>query len=62
MMAKEQGVSEHQVREDMKVAILEGYKNRDTHELWGEMFGETIPPPEEFIITMTAAVRKSRAS
>jgi len=58
-VAQQNGVTVEQVRSEMKIAILEGYKNPETREKWNELFGEGhLPEPEEFILVMSKQVRK----
>ncbi len=52
-VAKMNGVSEEYVRKEIKLAILDAYRNEKTKKTWNEMFGEgVLPTPEEFIIKM----------
>lgn len=53
-IAKNKGVDESEVREEMNQAIIHGFLNPATHNRWIDIFGEdNLPDPEEFIITMS---------
>ncbi len=57
-LAMKNCTSESEIRREMKLAILEGYKNPDTRENWNKIFGEgNLPTPEEFIIIMVQQVQ-----
>lgn len=59
-LARKKGLPEEYIRSQMKLAILEGYKNPETREKWNELFGEGhLPTPEEFIVTMSNKISKS---
>ena len=50
--------SESEIRREMKLAILEWYKNSYTRENWNRILGEgNLPTPEEFIIIMAQQVK-----
>ena len=58
-IAKREGISVSEVREEMSKAIVEGYNNRETRGKWNDIFGEdTIPSPEEFITAIGGIVAK----
>lgn len=58
-VAGKNGVTEEEVRSEMKSAILAAYMNRETREKWNETFGEgVLPTPEEFIIIMAEKIKK----
>lgn len=58
-IAKREGIKESEVRDEMSRAIMAGYNNKETREMWDEIFGEdTIPSPEDFITTIGEIVEK----
>ena len=59
-IAKREGKSESEIREEMEEAIRIGFLNKETRDKWGSLFGpERLPSPEEFIavLSMEAARR-----
>lgn len=60
-IAKREGKSESEIREEMEKAILVGFLNKETRYKWDSLFGiGRLPSPEEFIMKMakTAAKRE----
>ncbi len=58
-IAKREGKSEREIREEMEKAILIGFLNKETKYKWESLFGlGKLPSPEEFIMKMTQIVAK----
>lgn len=58
-IAKNNGISETEVRSEIEEALREGYSNNDTRKKWDEIFGKDVmPSPEEFIIKMAKVLQK----
>lgn len=58
-IAIQEAISEDEVREEMRKAIMAGYLNPGTREMWNIIFGENvIPTPEEFIIKVGELVTR----
>ncbi len=58
-IAKKEGVSVMEVRNEMKKAISIGYLNRESNEKWNQYFkGDALPTPEEFIVVLAASLTK----
>ncbi|MBQ9143191.1 MAG: hypothetical protein IJX63_15600 [Lachnospiraceae bacterium] len=51
-MAVQMGKSETEIRTEINSAIEIAYEDRNTHSKWLELFGNTRPTPEEFIVTI----------
>ncbi len=57
-VAKMHGVSEESVREEIRLAILDAFHNKETKRQWAQTFGEgVLPTPEEFIITIAEKLK-----
>jgi hypothetical protein len=60
-IAKREGKSESEIREEMKQAILGGFLNKETRHKWDSLFGiGRLPSPEEFIMKMAETVTEQR--
>lgn len=60
-IAKREGKSESEIREEMEKAIMIGYLNKETRYKWDSLFGVgRLPNLEEFIMQMTETVAKQR--
>lgn len=60
-IAKREGKSESEIREEMEKAIMIGYLNKETRYKWDSLFGVgRLPNLEEFIMQMTEIVAKQR--
>lgn len=58
-IAKREGKSESEIREEMKKAILCGFLNNETRCKWDRLFGVgRLPSPEEFIKVLSLDVAK----
>lgn len=58
-IAAEEGITEDEVREEIQKAILAGYMNPVTRNMWNKVFGKNIiPTPEEFIVKIGKIVTK----
>ena len=56
-IAKREGKSESEIREEMEKAIMIGFLNKETRHKWDSLFGSgRLPSPEEFIMKMAAVV------
>lgn len=56
-IAKREGKSENEIREEMKNAILCGFLNNETRCKWDRLFGVgKLPSPEEFIMKMAEVI------
>ena len=53
-IAKREGKSESEIREEMEKAILIGFLNKETRHKWDSLFGSgRLPSPEEFIAVLS---------
>lgn len=60
-IAKREGISESEIREEMEKAIMIGFLNKDTRDKWDSLFGSgRLPSPEEFITVLSLKVAKNR--
>lgn len=58
-IAIQEAISEDEVREEMQKAIMAGYLNSETRQMWNTLFGENVTPtPEEFIIKVGELIAK----
>lgn len=58
-IAKEEGIKESEVRNEMEKAILTGFLNPVTRNQWNEIFGAgKLPSLEEFIMIMCEITAK----
>ena len=58
-IAKSEGKSEGEIREEMEKAILIGFLNKDTRHKWDSLFGSgRLPSPEEFISVLSLKVAR----
>ncbi len=58
-IAKSEGKSEGEIREEMEQAIMIGFLNKDTRYKWDSLFGsERLPSPEEFITVLSLKVAR----
>ena len=58
-IAKREGKSESEIREEMKQAILGGFLNKETRYKWDSLFGiGRLPSPEEFITVLSMQVAR----
>lgn len=56
-IAKREGKSESEIREEMEKAIMIGFLNKETRHKWDSLFGSgRLPSPEEFIMKMAEVV------
>ena len=59
-VARDNGMSAKDMRNDMREEILAAYENRETRNQWDEIFGEgVIPTPEEFVERLGQMMRLS---
>lgn len=60
-IAKREGKSESEIRQEMEKAIMIGFLNKETRNKWDNLFGVgKLPSPEEFIMRMTEIVAKGK--
>lgn len=60
-IAKREGKSESEIREEMERAIMIGFLNKEMRNKWDNLFGVgKLPSPEEFIMKMTETVAKQK--
>ena len=60
-IAKREGKSESQIREEMEKAIMIGSLNKETRHKWDSLFGSgRLPSPEEFIEVLSLEVAKDK--
>lgn len=53
-IAKREGKSESEIREEMEKAIMIGFLNKETRTRWDSLFGSgRLPSPEEFIAVLS---------
>lgn len=58
-IAKREGISEKEVREEMEKAIKYAYFQRNTNQNWNVLFEtDKLPSPEEFIAAVSQEVKK----
>ena len=58
-LAKREGKSESEIRQEMEKAILSGFLNKETRHKWDSLFGSgRLPSPEEFITVLSLKVAK----
>lgn len=58
-IAKKEGKSENEIREEMEQAIMIGFLNKETRYKWESLFGSRrLPSPEEFITVLSMKVLK----
>lgn len=58
-IAKREGKSESEIREEMEKAILVGFLNKETRCKWDSLFGiGRLPSPEEFISVLSMQVAR----
>ncbi len=58
-IAKREGKSESEIREEMEQAIMTGFLNKGTKHKWDSLFGsERLPSPEEFITVLSLKVAR----
>ncbi|MBD5543054.1 MAG: hypothetical protein HDR01_02090 [Lachnospiraceae bacterium] len=58
-IAKREGKSESEIREEMEEAIMIGFLNKDTRDKWDSLFGSgQLPSPEKFIAVLSMEVAK----
>ncbi|MCM1233427.1 MAG: hypothetical protein NC489_25200 [Ruminococcus flavefaciens] len=56
-IAKREGKSESEIREEMEKAIMIGFMNEETRDKWDSLFGSgRMPSPEELIMKMAEVV------
>lgn len=56
-IAKREGKSESEIREEIEKAIMIGFLNKGTRDKWDSLFGSgRLPSPEEFIMIMAEVV------
>lgn len=60
-IAKREGKSESEIRQEMEKAIMIGFLNKETRNMWDNLFGVgKLPSPEKFIMRMTEIVAKGK--
>lgn len=58
-IAKREGKSESEIRQEMEEAIMIGFLNKETRNMWDNLFGVgKLPSPEEFITALSLKVVK----
>lgn len=58
-IAKREGKSESEIREEMEKAIMIGFLNKETRGKWDSLFGSgRLPSPEELIAILSMEVAK----
>lgn len=56
-IAKREGKSESEIREEMEEAIMTVFLNTETRDKWDSLFGTgRLPSPEEFIAVLSLKV------
>ena len=61
-IAKREGKSESEIRQEMEKAIMIGFLNKGTRNMWDNLFGVgKLPSPEEFITVLSMNVGKRRS-
>ena len=60
-IAKREGESESEIRQEMEKAIMIGFLNKGTRNTWDNLFGGgKLPSPEEFITVLPMNVGKKK--
>ena len=60
-IAKREGKSESEIRQEMEKAIMIGFLNKGTRNMWDNLFGVgKLPSPEEFITVLSMNVGKKK--
>ncbi len=58
-IAKREGKSESEIRQEMEKAIMIGILNKETRNKWDNLFGVgKLPSPEEFIAVLSMEVAR----
>lgn len=58
-IAKREGKSESEIREEMEKAIMIGFLNKETRNKWDSLFGAgRLPSLEEFIAVLSMEVAR----
>lgn len=58
-IAKREGKSESEIRQEMEKAIMIGFLNKETRHKWDSLFGSgRLPSPEEFITFLSLKVAR----
>lgn len=58
-IAKREGKSENEIREEMEKAIMLGFLHKETRSKWDGLFGlGQLPSPEEFISVLSMEVTR----
>ncbi len=58
-IAKREGKSESEIRQEMEKAIMIGFLNKETRNMWDNLFGVgKLPSPEEFITALSLKVAR----
>ncbi|TGY95309.1 hypothetical protein E5329_15520 [Petralouisia muris] len=58
-IAKREGKSESEIREEMERAIMIGFLNKETRYKWNSLFGSgRLPSPEEFITVLSLKIAR----
>lgn len=58
-IAKREGKSESEIREEMEKAIMIGFLNKETRHKWDRLFGTgRLPNPDEFIAVLSMEVAR----
>ncbi|KAI4446668.1 hypothetical protein C823_001186 [Eubacterium plexicaudatum ASF492] len=58
-IAKREGKSESEIRQEMEEAIMIGFLNKETRNMWDNLFGVgKLPNPEEFITALSLKVAR----
>lgn len=58
-IAKREGKSESEIREEMEEAIMIGFLNKETRHKWDSLFGSgQLPSPEEFVAVLSMEVAR----
>lgn len=58
-IAKREGKSESEIREEMEKAIMIGFLNKETRNKWDNLFGVgKLSSPEEFITVLSLKIAR----
>ena len=58
-IAKREGKSESEIREEMEEAIMIGFLNKETRHKWDSLFGSgRLPSPEEVVAVLSMEVAR----
>lgn len=58
-IAKREGKSESEIREEMEKAIMIGFLNKETGSRWNSLFRlGRLPSPEEFITVLSMEIAR----